>query len=106
MPGAPLTLFEREEIGLALTANPAVAWAVIVRRIHRHPTTISREIEVNGGRSAYRPAVAEQRSERCLRRPRAALLAQPSDSKTCILPPRLLRVYRATGLAPPVGRNA
>ncbi len=31
MPGAPLTLFEREEIGLALLENRAVAWAVIAR---------------------------------------------------------------------------
>ena len=30
MPGAPLTLLEREEIGLALFENRAVAWAVIV----------------------------------------------------------------------------
>lgn len=79
MPGAPLTLFEREEIGLALLENRSVAWAVIARRIDRHPSTISREIEVNGGRSAYRPAVAERRSERCLRRPRAALLARPGE---------------------------
>lgn len=79
MPGAPLTLFEREEIGLALTSNPGAAWAVIARRIYRHPTTVSREIKANGGRRAYRPAVAEQRSERCLHRPRAALLARPGE---------------------------
>jgi len=79
MPGAPLTLFEREEIGLALLENRAVAWAVIARRIHRHPTTISREIEANGGRRGYRPAIAQRRSERCLRRPRAALLARPGE---------------------------
>ncbi len=54
MPGAPLTLFEREEIGLALLDDRAVAWAVIARRIRRHPTTVSREIEANGGRRAYR----------------------------------------------------
>ncbi|MDP1803751.1 MAG: IS30 family transposase, partial [Acidimicrobiales bacterium] len=79
MPGAPLTLLEREEIGLALLENRVVAWAVIARRIHRHPTTISREIEANGGRRSYRPAVAERRSERCLRRPRAALLARRGE---------------------------
>lgn len=79
MPGAPLTLFEREEIGVALTGNPAVAWAVIARRLLRHPTTISREIEANGRRRGYRPAIAQRRSERCLRRPRAALLARPGE---------------------------
>ncbi len=79
MPGAPLTLSEREEIGLALIGDPAVAWAAIARRIHRHPTTVSREVGGNGGRSRYRPAMAERRSERCLRRPRAALLARPGE---------------------------
>lgn len=38
-----------------------------------------REIEANGGRRSYRPAVAERRSERCLRRPRAALLARRGE---------------------------
>ncbi len=79
MPGAPLTLSEREEIGLALIDDRAVAWAVIARRIHRHPTTVSREVGGNGGRSRYRPAMAERRAERCLRRPRAALLARPGE---------------------------
>lgn len=40
MPGAPLTLFECEEIGLALLENRAVAWAVIARRMppdHHQP---------------------------------------------------------------------
>ncbi len=79
MPGAPLTLFEREEIGLVLMGNPGVAWAVIARGLHRHPTTISREIEANGGRSRYRPAMAERRSQQCLRRPRALVLGQPGE---------------------------
>jgi len=79
MPGAPLTLFEREEIGLALLDDRAVAWAVIARRIRRHPTTRAPRDRANGGCSAYRPAFAEQRSERCLRRPRPALLARPGE---------------------------
>jgi len=85
MPGAPLTLFEREEIGLALTDDRAVAWAVIARRIRRHPSTVSREFEANGGRGAYRPATAEQRSERCLRRPRAAPLARPGELRDRVI---------------------
>lgn len=79
MPGAPLTLFEREEIGVALINDPTVPWAVIARGLLRHPTTISREIEANGGRRGYRPALAQKRSERCLRRPRTSLLARPGE---------------------------
>lgn len=75
MPGAPLSLPEREEIGLALIEDRHVPWAVIARRIDRHPTTISREVTANGGRRHYRPALAERRSERCLRRPKTPILA-------------------------------
>jgi len=64
---AELTLFEREESASPLASNPHAAWAVIARRIYRHPTTISRKSEANGDRRAYRPAVAEHRSDRCLR---------------------------------------
>jgi transposase, IS30 family len=77
MPGAPLSLSEREEISVALIGNCAVPWAEIARRLGRHPTTISREVTANGGRSGYRSAVAERRSERCLRRPRELVLARP-----------------------------
>lgn len=76
MPGAPLSLSEREEISVALIGDPALPWAEIARRLDRHPTTISREVEGNGGRICYRPAVAERRSERCLRRPRERVLAR------------------------------
>jgi len=60
MPGAPLSLPEREEIAHALTLNPAVSWAHIARRVGRQPTTIARDVVANGGRSRYRPAVAER----------------------------------------------
>src|SRR5487761_1963599 len=75
MPGAPLSLPEREEIALALIEDPMVAWAVIGRRAGRHPTTIAREVTGHGGRSGYRPAVAERSAQRALRRPRARRLA-------------------------------
>jgi transposase, IS30 family len=72
MPGAPLSLPEREEIALALTEDPVVSWAVLGRRIGRHPTTVQREVERNGGRSRYRPVAAERRADeqRCRPRPR------------------------------------
>jgi IS30 family transposase len=70
MPGAPLSLPERDEISVALIEDPAVPWAVIARRVGRHPTTIAREVDAGGGRCAYRPAVAERRAEACRRRAR------------------------------------
>ncbi len=77
MPGAPLSLLEREEIAVALIEDPSAPWAAIARRIDRTPTTIMREVERNGGRSAYRPAVAERRAEDQRCRPRPRRLEEP-----------------------------
>lgn len=73
MPGAPLSLPEREEISLALTESRDASWASIARRIGRHPTTVAREVAVHGGRAKYRPAVADRAAVRCRRRPRDRL---------------------------------
>ena len=72
MPGAPLSLPEREEIAVALIEDRSTSWAEIGRRTRRHPTTIMREVSANGGRDRYRPAIAERRAvtERCRARPR------------------------------------
>ena len=77
MPGAPLSLPEREEIGLALTQDRDVSWAEIGRRVGRHPTTIGRDVTVNGGRDRYRPAIADRRASEQLCRPRPARLSAP-----------------------------
>jgi IS30 family transposase len=77
MPGLPLSLYEREEIGVGLITDPAVSWAALARRVGRHPTTIAREVNAGGGRDAYRPAVAQQCAVRALRRPRLCRLAEP-----------------------------
>jgi len=77
MPGAPLSLPERDEIARALIENPTVPWAVIARRIDRHPTTIAREVEGHRGRRGYRPASAQRAAEQALRRPRSCRLAAP-----------------------------
>src|SRR5271157_6070114 len=77
MPGAPLSLPEREEISVALIEDRAVPWAEIGRRTGRHPTTISREATGNGGRDRYRPTTADRRATKELRRPRARRLAEP-----------------------------
>ncbi len=51
MPGAPLSLHEREEISVALIEDRAVPWAELGRRVGRHPTTVLREVTANGGRA-------------------------------------------------------
>jgi IS30 family transposase len=56
MQGAPLSLLEREEISLALTEDDLSPWAVIGRRVGRHPTTVAREAVAGGGRQKCRPA--------------------------------------------------
>jgi IS30 family transposase len=77
MPGAPLSLREREEISVALIEDRSASWAVIARRIGRHRTTVMREVVANGGRGHYRPALAERRAdkERCRPRPHRLALA-------------------------------
>lgn len=77
MPGTPLSLPEREEIAVALIEDRTTPWALIARRIGRHPTTVMREVTANGDRGHYRPALAERRAakERC--RPRMRRLEVP-----------------------------
>ena len=64
MPGVPLALHEREEIGRALMADPMASWAAVARRVRRHPSTIAREVDRGGGRGRYGPATAQRRAER------------------------------------------
>lgn len=75
MPGAQLSLPEREEISVALIEDRAASWASIARRVGRHPASIAREVDRNGGRARYRPALADRRARRELRRPRERVLA-------------------------------
>lgn len=79
MPGAPLSLPEREEISLALTLDREASWASIARRVGRHPTTIAREVTGHGGRAKYRPAVADRSALRCRKRPRDRLATLPGE---------------------------
>jgi len=79
MPGPDLSLPEREEISRALTLDPTVSWASLAALVDRHPTTIAREVDRNGGRDRYRAALADRRAGRCVRRPRQRLLRAPGD---------------------------
>jgi IS30 family transposase len=82
MPGTPLSSRDRDEISHALIEDREMSWAEIGRRIGRHATTIMREVDANGGRGGYRPAAAQRRAHRCRRRPRARVLAEPSELRT------------------------
>ncbi|MCP3853379.1 MAG: IS30 family transposase, partial [Actinomycetia bacterium] len=67
----PLSASERDDIHALLSQKPEVAWAEVGRELGRHPTTIAREVDPNGGRDSYRPSSAQRRcdQERCRSRP-------------------------------------
>jgi|CXWL01.1.fsa_nt_gi IS30 family transposase len=85
MPGLPLSLYEREEIGVALIENRRVAWAVIGRQLGRDPTTIAREVKRGGGRNHYRPAAAHAAASTARERPRECSLAAPGPVRNRIV---------------------
>jgi len=58
----PLLAFERDTIHSLLSEDRDVGWAAIGRVVGRHPTTIAREVNRNGGRAGYMPSAAQQRS--------------------------------------------
>ncbi len=79
-----LTLAEREEISRGLAASRSLRW--IALRLGRSPSTVSWELERNGGRAGYRAHAADQaawdralRPKRCklvLNRPLARIVAR------------------------------
>jgi IS30 family transposase len=68
-----LSVFEREEVSRGLVAGLSIR--EIARGLQRSASTISREIERNGGRDKYRAAAAEERAWRCAERPKTYVLA-------------------------------
>jgi IS30 family transposase len=82
MPGTPLSSRDRDEIAHALIEDRDVSWAEIARRIERHPTTIMRDVTINGGRHKYRTGAADRRADRCRKRPRPRRLAEPCELRT------------------------
>lgn len=63
-----LTLEERDEIMLGIAAGESNV--DVARRLGRHPGTVGREINVNGGRGVYRAFRAQDRADRAARRSR------------------------------------
>jgi transposase, IS30 family len=72
--GRVLSGSEREEISRQVCAGTSIR--NIARRLKRAPSTISREIERNGGREAYRAGGADARAWELARRPKACKLAE------------------------------
>jgi IS30 family transposase len=81
---ARLSLDEREEISRGVASAESARHIAI--RLGRAPSTVSREIAANGGRSSYRACEAHTRARLSARRPKRAKLA------AC---PRLRRVVEA-----------
>ena len=77
-----LTQQEREEVSRGLAANMSVR--SIAEQLGRAPSTISREINRNGGRHAYRAGSAEQRACEQARRPKPCLLARNKRLKRTV----------------------
>ena len=69
-----LQALEREEISRGLAAGLAVR--EIARRLGRAASTVSREIDRNGGAPGYRAADADARAWQRARRPQPCLLAR------------------------------
>jgi len=66
VPGGRLTQPERQQIALGLADD--LAYAEIARRLDRPTSTITREVDRNGGPTAYRADLAHRAAERRARR--------------------------------------
>jgi IS30 family transposase len=72
-PGAHrLSLAQREEISRGLSVGEPIR--AIARRLDRAPSTVSREVNTNGGPSHYRAATAHHRAYERARRPKTPKL--------------------------------
>jgi IS30 family transposase len=69
-----LSLAEREEISRALVAGHSIR--AIATSLKRAPSTISREVNRNGGPASYRASQAEQAAWESARRPKPCKLAE------------------------------
>jgi IS30 family transposase len=68
-----LTVADREEISRGLASQKSLR--AIAKQLGRSPSTISREVERNGGRSRYRAALAEENARKRSKRPKASRLS-------------------------------
>lgn len=71
--GNHLSLDDRIEIRVGL--ERCESFRAIARRLGRHASTVSREVNANGGRAAYGPRRAHDRAQERARRPKITKLA-------------------------------
>jgi hypothetical protein len=69
-----LSLGEREEISRGLARDESLR--SIASRLERAPSTVSREIKINGGHKRYRAVVAHRASRKRAKRPKPTKLAE------------------------------
>jgi len=69
-----LSSVEREEISRGIAGGES--FRSIASRLGRSPSTVSREVKVNGGRRGYRAVVAHRASRRRAKRPKVMKLAE------------------------------
>ncbi len=81
-PKNALTLSEREEISRGIAAG--LSGRAIAAELGRAPSTISREIARNGGRTAYRSVLAEPAADRKRKRPQKLLLETNGDLRSLV----------------------
>jgi transposase, IS30 family len=74
LPGARLTVDEREEIALGVATGRS--FANIAVQLWRPTSTVSREVDRNGGRSHYRASRAQRETDRRARRPKVRRLVE------------------------------
>jgi len=84
-----LTLADREEISRSLATG--LSFRQIALLIQRAPSTVSREVKRNGGRTQYQAAIAEERMMHETRRPKACKLAMHTQLRRQVI--RKLKNY-------------
>ena len=72
-----LSVEEREEIGLGVAGGES--FAEIARRLGRRTSTVSREVNADGGRRGYRATRAHRRAYERARRPKITKFAASAD---------------------------
>jgi IS30 family transposase len=72
-----LSVAEREEISRGVAAGDS--FRAIAAALERAPSTVSREVNANGGRAGYRGHCAEAAARKRAKRPKTAKLADPAN---------------------------
>lgn len=77
-----LSLLEREEISRGLSAN--LSFRAIARNLNRATSTVSREINRNGGLSKYRAVAADRRAWMKAKRPKTCKLNDDANLRAIV----------------------